>query len=97
MIEHLVLFKWAPDATPDQINAALDGLRSLRGRIAGILDVTCGENFCSRSQGFTHGLTVRFDSREALDAYAVDPAHLEVISKFINPIKADVLALDYTI
>ena len=97
MIEHLVLFRWTPDASAEAVAQVMDELRALRGQIEGIQDLTCGENFSPRSQGFTHAFVVRFEDRAALDAYGPHSAHQRVVQEFINPIRADVLALDYEV
>lgn len=95
MIEHIVLFKWSEAATPELISKALDGLRTLKQNVPGIVDLTCGENFSQRSQGFTHGMVVRFHDRAGLESYVPHPNHQKIVETFINPIKADILALDY--
>ena len=95
MVEHIVLFKWSEAATPAQINSAMDGLRTLKQSVPGIVDLTCGENFTLRSQGFTHGLVVRFNDRTCLETYVPHPNHQKIVEAYINPIKAELLALDY--
>ena len=97
MVEHIVLFKWKPEATPEAITQAVEGLRGLKDKISGIVDLSCGENFSDRSQGFTHGLVVRFTDRAALEAYGPSEAHQHVVQNYIMPIRADVLAVDYEI
>lgn len=97
MIEHIVLFKWIETATPEAIEAAVTELRGLKGKIEGIVDLSCGTNFSDRAQGFTHGLVVRFTDRAALEAYGPHPAHQHVVQNFISPIRADILALDYEV
>lgn len=97
MIEHLVLFRWTADASAEAITRVMDELRALKGQIPGVRDLTCGENFSPRSQGFTHALVVRLEDRAALDAYGPHPAHQRVVQEFIAPIRADVLALDYEV
>jgi hypothetical protein len=97
MIEHIVLFRWTPEASPEAIESTLTEVRALKGKIAGIVDLTCGTNFSDRAKGYTHALVVRFSSRAALDAYGPHPEHQRVVQKFINPIRADTLALDFEI
>ena len=97
MVEHIVLFRWADEASQDAIASAVTELRGLKGKIEGIVDLSCGENFSDRSKGFTHGLVVRFTNRAALEAYGPHPEHQRVVQNFINPIRADILALDYTL
>jgi len=95
MVEHIVLFKWTEEATPEAIEKVVVGLRRLKDQVPNILALSCGENFSERSQGFTHGLVVRFPDRAALEVYGPHPAHQHVVQNYINPIRADVLAMDY--
>lgn len=95
MIEHLVLFKWKEDASDSAIAKVMEGLKNLPNEIPEIIALSCGENFSSRSQGFQHGLVVRFSDREALATYQAHPAHQEVVQDFIKPILQDILAVDY--
>ncbi len=97
MIEHIVLFQWAKEASPVAIETVMTELRKLKGKIPGVVDLSCGANFSDRSKGYTHGLVVRFKDRAALEAYGPHPEHQRVVQNFINPIRADVLALDYEI
>ena len=97
MIEHIVLFKWNEDAAPEAIQTAMDGLKALRHKIPGIVDLTCGENFSDRNKGFQTGLVVRFQDRKALEAYIPHPLHQQVVQTLIAPIRVDVIAVDYEI
>jgi hypothetical protein len=95
VVEHIVLFRWSEAATPEAIDNVLQELRALKGKIDGIVELTCGADFSGRAQGFTHGLYVRFKDRAALEAYGPHPAHQHVVQNYINPIRASVLAFDY--
>ena len=97
MIEHIVLFRWTEGASQEAINNVMIELRQLKNKIPGIVDLSCGTNFCDRAKGYTHGLVVRFKDRAALDTYGPHPEHQRVVKNFITPIRADVLALDYEI
>jgi hypothetical protein len=95
MVEHIVLFRWTEGASQEAIDSAVAELRGLKGKIAGVVDLSCGVNFSDRAKGYTHGLVVRFTDRAALEAYVPHPEHQRVVQNFINPIRADILALDY--
>lgn len=97
MIEHIVLFRWTDAASQEAKDNVMAELRQLKGKIPGIVDLTCGTNFSERSKGYTHGLIVRFTDRAARDAYGPHPEHERVVKDFINPIRADVLVVDYEI
>jgi len=96
MVEHIVLFRWTEKASQEAIDGAVAELRGLKGKIAGVVDLSCGANFSDLTKGYTHGLVVRFTDRLALEAYIAHPEHQRVLQNFINPIRADILALDYT-
>lgn len=94
-IVHVVLFRWKADAPAEQIVRVMQALDLLKQRIPGIADLTCGENFCERAQGYTHGLVVRFVDRASLEAYGPHEAHQEVVQTLIRPIMESVLAFDF--
>jgi hypothetical protein len=95
MIEHIVLIRWTEQASQEAIETVMTELRGLKGEINAIVDLSCGANFSERAKGYAHGLVVRFADRAALNAYISHPEHQRVVQKLINPIRADVLALDY--
>ncbi len=97
MFDHLVLFKWNEGAPSEAIAAAIGALNKLKDKIPGIVDLTCGENFSVRSQGFHCGLVVRFKDRASLEAYGPHPAHQEVVKRFLAPIRSEVIVVDYEI
>jgi hypothetical protein len=97
MVEHIVLFKIKPDATAEQQETVLRELRALRDSVPGIVDLTVGHNFSSRSQGFGIGLVVRFEDRAALEGYLPHPAHRAAVDQHIRPIMEDVIVVDYEI
>ena len=95
MIEHIVLFRWTEQATQEAKDKVMTELRGLKNKIPGIAELTCGTNFSDRSKGYTHGLLVRFTDQAARDAYGPHPEHQRVVRNFIDPIRADVLVVDY--
>lgn len=97
MIEHIVFFKWQPEASPEAIAKAMAGLKGMKAQIPEILYLSCGENFSEKAQGFQHGFVTRFASREDLNTYHEHPAHQEVVHKLLEPIWIDIIALDYEI
>jgi hypothetical protein len=95
VVEHVVLFRWKAGAAPEAIAHVIEGLRGLRNEIPGIVDLSCGENFSERSEGFHCGLVVRFADRAALDAYGPHPAHQAVVQERLLPIRDAVVVVDY--
>ncbi|MCC7494528.1 MAG: Dabb family protein [Fimbriimonadaceae bacterium] len=95
MVEHLVLFKLHNDATPAQVEAMLQALRALPTQIDTIRELSCGHNFCDRSNGHQVGLRVLFDDRAGLEVYAPHPAHTGCVATCIKPILEQVTVVDY--
>lgn len=95
MVTHVVLFKWKEGADPKAIARAKQELRALEGKVSGIADLSLGDNFSARAQGFHLVLVVRFGDRASLDAYGPHPAHQRVVQEVLKPIMADILVADY--
>lgn len=73
----------------------MSALRSLRDSVPGVLELSCGANFTSRGREFTHALMVKLVDKAALDAYAVHPEHVRVVTELLAPIRKDILAIDF--
>ncbi|WP_347552201.1 Dabb family protein [Pseudalkalibacillus hwajinpoensis] len=95
MIEHIVLFKFSDRTTKEQKEEGMRRLIKVKETIPGIVDIQAGINFSERSEGFESGLTVRFESKEALEAYGPHPAHQEVVAYLKEVGMRDTLALDF--
>ena len=81
MIDHLVFIAVKEDASPEDVEDLISSIRGLKASVPGVVDLTVGENFSERSGGYTHGLFVRFESREDLQRYMEHPDHLAVVEK----------------
>ncbi len=81
MIDHLVFIAVREDALPEDVEDLISSIRGLKDSVPGVVDLTVGENFSERSGGYTHGLFVRFESREGLQEYMKHAAHLAVVEK----------------
>ena len=92
MIDHLVFIAVKEDASLEDVEDLISSIRGLKDSVPGVVDLTVGENFSGRSGGYTHGLFVRFESREDLQRYMEHPDHLAVVEKLdrlTNRIVAD--------
>ncbi len=94
MIHHIVQFEWKADTTPAQIDAAAEGLRSMRGRIDEVRDVRFGANLVDEAVPYTHLLVVVCDDMDAVRRYVAHPVHREVVATFTRPIIQSRLAAD---
>lgn len=89
----LVKFTEAPPAK--EIDEVIDRTLDLKNHIPGIVDIQQGRNFSNRSKGYELGLTVRFDSREALERYEPHPKHQEIIAYLKETGLEDIIVVDF--
>ena len=84
MITHVVTFRWKsrPDRQSAQLAAALPGMMSAVGGIAGY---EFGSDLGRLGDGYHFALVVRLPDEEALRRYEEHEAHQEVIREHVNP------------
>ncbi len=97
MINHIVLFKFKPDATEAQVESVYDGILGLKNSIYGIKSVAIGKNISAenKNKGFSHGFVMQFEDASCRDIYLWHPEHRWVVEECLLPIKEDVLVFDY--
>ncbi len=81
MIDHLVFVATREGASREDVEDLISSIWGLKESVPGVADLTVGENFSERSGGYTHGIFVRFESREDLQGYLKHPHHLAVVQK----------------
>jgi hypothetical protein len=76
-VRHIVIFKYKPEATPDQIKQVTDAFRDLQKKIPGITAFEDGVNNSpeKKNLGFTHVYMLTFEDVAARDAYLPHPEH----------------------
>ena len=97
-VRHIVIFKYKPDASSDQIQQITDAFRALRDQIPGIRSFEHGINNSpeDKNLGFTHVYTLTFDNLQARDAYLPHPQHQQFGALLQRlDILADVFVVDY--
>jgi hypothetical protein len=96
LLRHVVLFKFKPDATKDQIKAIEEAFKALPGKIDAIHDFEWGTDNSPEklSKGFTHCFLVTFKHEKARETYLPHAEHQAFVER-IKPILEDVLVVDY--
>lgn len=90
---HVVTVKWKPDATAEQIQAALDGVRKLPEQFKGIKRVWTKS--LKVQGGKANAIVMEFADEAELKAYADSPAQKEWY-KVYAPIRAESTTFDIT-
>ena len=76
-VRHVVVFKFKPSASEDQIKQVTDAFRQLKNKIPGIVSFERGVNNSpeKKNLGFTHIYLLTFVDASARDAYLPHPEH----------------------
>lgn len=99
MYEHMVFFKFNEHLTADKEAELLAALKGFKDLIPGITELTAGTNVTEEKEnkkGYTLGLRVTFEDKNALDHYTTHPEHLKFIASLEGVIE-DVIVVDYPI
>jgi len=99
MFDHLVSFRFKQPLSAEKEQQLLGELRSFKGRIPGIIEITAGANVTEETNnihGYTLGLRVTFESQEALRDYGPHPAHQQFVS-LLDGLLENVVVVDYPI
>lgn len=99
MYEHLVTFRFNENITAQKEQELLNKLKTFKGKIPGIVELTAGINVTQETeqiQGYTLGLRVTFEDKQALDQYLPHPVHQEFVQSLSGLID-NVIVVDYEI
>ena len=91
---HVVTVRWKADSTPQQRQAALDGVKKMAGEIPGIKNVWL-KTLKVQGENYNNAFAIEFDSEAAFKAYADAAAH-EGWNKVYTPIRDQSTTHDVT-
>jgi hypothetical protein len=94
VLQHIVLIKWKPATTDDQIAAAFQQAERLTDRIDAVQQVTLGRNRGDAEHGFTHALIVQLSREEALKEFLEHPVRREYIAECLTPLEEQRIEVD---
>ena len=98
-VRHIVVFKYKPGTTPEQIGQVTQAFRDLKKKIPGITGFEDGVNHSpeGKNLGFTHVYVVTFEDAKARDAYLPHPEHKK-FGQLLGQlgVVADVFVVDFT-
>lgn len=95
-LRHVVLFKFKPQTTPQQIESIVQAFQKLPQKIEGITGFEWGTDVSPEglSEGYTHCFVVTFRDTQARDAYLPHPEHQQFVT-LLRPHLEKVLVVDY--
>ena len=96
MIKHIVCFKLKDNST-ENCKETAEILKSMKGRVATVLDIEVGVDFLHSQRSYDIILQVTLDSADKLDEYQNDPYHCNVVKKHMHMVMESSVAVDYTL
>jgi quinol monooxygenase YgiN len=95
MIKHVVLIKFKPEVTEDQVDDVERSLDALPGAIPEILSYDFGRDVVHSERSFDFGLVSSFSDLEALERYEEHPDHQAVLGK-LKSLCDQIIVVDFT-
>ncbi len=95
----MVFFKFNESVKKEKEQELLNKLQNLKGTIPGIVELTVGHNVTEEVEhyhGYSLGLRVTFENKEALERYGPHPLHQEFVDS-LDGLIASVIVVDYPI
>ena len=86
MIVHLVVFRWKPGVTAEQIGALERGLGGLPAVIEELREYRFGPDLGLRDGNGDFGIAATVDDADGLAAYLEHPEHRRVVEELVRPI-----------
>jgi hypothetical protein len=96
VLQHVVLFKFKPDATPQKLAEIVAAFEALPQQIKEIKAFQWGTNNSpeKHDKGLTHAFILTFANAQDRDAYLPHPAHA-AFGKIVGPWLADLTVIDF--
>ncbi|QHV95230.1 Dabb family protein [Spirosoma endbachense] len=96
-VQHVVLFKFKPETTPEKVNEIVAAFEALPSQIKEIKGFKWGTNNSPEklNKGLTHAFILTFDNEKDRDAYLPHPAHKK-FGTIVGPWLAEVTVVDFT-
>ncbi len=92
---HIINVKWKEDATPEQVQAAIDAVRQLPARYPGIKRVWTKDIKYQGQEGYKQAIVMEFESQDALKKYE-DSAAQQWWYKLYMPVRDESRTHDVT-
>jgi hypothetical protein len=96
MFHHITLVRLKSEATATQIDAAVEALRELPGRIAAIHSYVVERNAAINPGTFDLVIVAAFADVDAYRAYQSDPIHKQAGAEYLVPLAAEFASIQYS-
>jgi hypothetical protein len=86
---HVVLFRWKPETSPDQIAPVKPALDALAATLRGVETYRCGESLGLTETSYDFGVIGIFEDKAAWDEYMANAEHDRIRQELIFPIAGE--------
>lgn len=97
MLRHVVLFRWLPDAKPEDVAALESGLRRMPDLVPEIRRYEMGPDVGLIDGAYDFALVAEFDDEEGYRAYADHRDHRELVTELVGPILDRMARVQYEV
>ncbi len=91
---HVVVVKWKAESTPEQQQAAIDGVRKMAADVPGIRNIWL-KKIKTQPADYSTVFAIEFENKAAFDAYTSNPAHKDWEKTYL-PIREESHTQDIT-
>ena len=95
MVKHIVMFKLS-EKTPENMELAVNSLRSLEGNIEVLKSIEVGTDFLESDRSYDIVITAEFKNRKELEIYGGHENHLPVV-KIMRSLCSISAVVDYEV
>lgn len=95
MIQHNVMLTLKDDATPEQRDAIVNGLRTLPTLIEGVKEIDVHADHGLAEGNASVFFRMSFENEDSWRAYSAHPAHVALANEHIKPVLASKTALQF--
>jgi hypothetical protein len=94
VIQHIVLIKWKPATTEQQIVETFEAAHALIDEIDSVRTLTLGRNRGDSDHGFTHAMIVHLADEGALRSYLDHPTRVRYVRERLQPLEEQSIEID---
>lgn len=95
MIRHVVVFRWTPEITPEQVALIRSELARLPSVVPSVRSFQLGPDAGITKGNADFAVAAEFDDAAGFAAYRDHPAHVAIIREHIAPFIAERLAVQF--
>ncbi|XP_022985458.1 uncharacterized protein LOC111483461 isoform X2 [Cucurbita maxima] len=95
VFEHISLLKARENISEEEENDLLDYLYTTQYQMRGIVAVSLGRACGQNSESYTHGVYMRFQRKEDLEKFYVNPFYSRILNEHVMPYCHGLIHVDY--